>query len=176
MKTFTIEQFMTPLGSARLITDAQGCVKAFDWDDHAHRNERLLRRYHGPYQTRVVAIKSNARGKIEDYFQGDISALDTIAAMSEGTPFQRTVWGALRQIPVGQTLSYAQLAKMIDNPKAMRAVGLANGANPIGLIVPCHRVIGADKSLTGYGGGLWRKQWLLRHESAVFVEPQPLLI
>ncbi len=83
-----------------------------------------------------------------------------------GTPFQRDVWAALREIPVGKTLSYGALAAKIGRPKAVRAVGLANGANPIGIVVPCHRVIGADSSLTGYGGGLDRKRWLLNHEGA----------
>ena len=83
-----------------------------------------------------------------------------------GTPFQRAVWAALRRIPAGETLSYGQLAAQIGKPKAVRAVGLANGSNPVGVVVPCHRVIGADGSLTGYGGGLPRKLWLLEHEGA----------
>ncbi len=86
----------------------------------------------------------------------------------EGTPFQRRVWAALTHIPAGETRSYGAQATQIGRPSAVRAVGLANGQNPIGLVVPCHRVIGADGSLTGYGGGIERKRWLLRHEGAAF--------
>ena len=90
---------------------------------------------------------------------------------TSGTAFQNQVWSALRRIPRGQTLSYGALAKKIDRPAAVRAVGLANGANPIAIVVPCHRVIGANASLTGYGGGLERKRWLLDHEGAASVRP-----
>jgi methylated-DNA-[protein]-cysteine S-methyltransferase len=105
-----------------------------------------------------------ARRALEAYFEGEIKAVDTLSTATQGTEFQRTVWAALRDIPAGTTLSYGALAAKIGKPKAMRAVGLANGANPIAIIVPCHRVIGADASLTGYGGGLARKRWLLVHE------------
>ena len=82
-----------------------------------------------------------------------------------GTPFQRKVWSALRDIGVGRTASYSEVAKAVGSPSAVRAVGAANGANPIPIVIPCHRVIGADGSLCGYGGGLERKRWLLRHEA-----------
>lgn len=99
------------------------------------------------------------------YFEGDLTALDGIERAAGGTPFQRAVWSALREIPAGETLSYGALAARVQSPRAVRAVGLANGANPIGIVVPCHRVIGADGAFTGYGGGLERKRWLLAHES-----------
>ncbi|MBO0756054.1 MAG: methylated-DNA--[protein]-cysteine S-methyltransferase, partial [Bradyrhizobiaceae bacterium] len=102
------------------------------------------------------------------YFAGDLTAIDRIAVATRGTGFQRDVWAALRQIAPGTTLSYGALAKEIGHPKAVRAVGLANGANPIAIVIPCHRVIGADTSLTGYGGGIKRKRWLLNHEGAIF--------
>lgn len=108
----------------------------------------------------VVAI-------LERYFAGEISALDTVPVELNGTPFQKSVWQALRRIPGGTTISYAELAKRIGDPAAVRAVGTANGANPVAVIVPCHRVIGSDGRLTGYGGGLDRKQWLLQHEGVV---------
>jgi methylated-DNA-[protein]-cysteine S-methyltransferase len=92
----------------------------------------------------------------------------------EGTDFQRTVWQALRRIPCGTTISYGELARRIGRPAAVRAVGLANGANPVGVVVPCHRVIGADGSLTGYGGGIERKRWLLAHERASASHELPL--
>jgi methylated-DNA-[protein]-cysteine S-methyltransferase len=98
------------------------------------------------------------------YFEGDIHAIDTIGVELNGTDFQKAVWTALRRIPVGTTISYSTLAKRIGHSSAVRAVGTANGANPVAIVVPCHRVIGADGSLTGYGGGLDRKRWLLSHE------------
>ncbi len=84
-----------------------------------------------------------------------------------GTEFQRRVWGELREIPLGETISYGELARRLGTPGASRAVGLANGRNPVSIVVPCHRVIGADGRLTGYGGGLERKAWLLRHEATI---------
>ncbi len=92
--------------------------------------------------------------------------LDGILVETGGTVFQRSVWMALRRIPVGETLSYGALASRLKCPKSARAVGLANGAKPVGIVMPCHRVIGSDGSLTGYGGGLRRKRWLLNHEGA----------
>lgn len=98
------------------------------------------------------------------YFEGDIDAIANVPAQTAGTPFQRRVWHALRSIPNGSAVSYGKLAEQIARPRAVRAVGLANGANPIGIVVPCHRVIGSNGSLTGYGRGLERKRWLLDHE------------
>ena len=107
------------------------------------------------------------------YFEGDLAVLDTIAVELNGTPFQKTVWTALRRIPFGSTISYAELARRIGEPRAVRAVGTANGANPVAVIVPCHRVIGADGSLTGYGGGLEAKERLLALEGATFTPRAP---
>ncbi|HEY3888967.1 MAG TPA: methylated-DNA--[protein]-cysteine S-methyltransferase [Caulobacteraceae bacterium] len=162
------ELIATPIGVVVLLTDARGRVRALDWDDHAPRMRRLLRLHHG--RDGVVLSDaggpSSARAALEAYFAGDLTALDGLEVETAGTPFQRTVWAALRRIPAGRTLSYGALAAQIGKPTAVRAVGLANGANPIGVVVPCHRVIGADGSLTGYGGGLRRKRWLLEHEGA----------
>jgi methylated-DNA-[protein]-cysteine S-methyltransferase len=105
-----------------------------------------------------------ALAQLGAYFAGTLKEFDLPIEMVGGTPFQRRVWTELRAIPFGQTWSYAELARHIGRPKAVRAVGAANGANPICIIIPCHRVIGADGSLTGFGGGLGRKSWLLRHE------------
>ncbi|MEQ1913051.1 MAG: methylated-DNA--[protein]-cysteine S-methyltransferase [Vicinamibacterales bacterium] len=167
-----IEHIPTPIGTMVLLTDDAERVRALDWDDHLPRMVRLLQRqYSSPhialdrYRERKQA--SRARTALERYFAGDIAALDRVGVETGGTPFQRTVWAALRRIPAGQTTSYGALASTIDRPRAMRAVGLANGSNPIGIIVPCHRVIGASGALTGYGGGLARKQWLLEHEGAI---------
>ena len=104
-----------------------------------------------------------ARDQLEAYFAGSLRTFDLPLAPA-GTPFQLRVWEALRRIPFGETVSYAELARRIGTPDAVRAVGAANGRNPLPIIVPCHRVIGADGSLTGFGGGLERKRWLLEHE------------
>ena len=104
--------------------------------------------------------------QLKQYFDGERTGFDLRLTL-EGTPFQRRVWAALQDIPYGQTISYGQLADRIGQPSASRAVGLANGKNPISIIVPCHRVVGADGSLTGYGGGIERKQYLLAHEHRV---------
>jgi methylated-DNA-[protein]-cysteine S-methyltransferase len=103
--------------------------------------------------------------QLDAYFAGELVDFDTPLEM-RGTDFQRRVWASLREIPYGETISYGELARWVGNPKASRAVGLANGRNPVAIVVPCHRVIGADGSLTGYGGGLDRKVWLLEHEAA----------
>jgi len=106
-------------------------------------------------------------GALARYFAGDVRAIDDVAVELNGTAFQKGVWSALRRIPVGSTLSYAALARRIGQRTAVRAVGAANGANPVAIVVPCHRVIGSDGSLTGYGGGLERKRWLLAHEGVM---------
>ena len=129
----------------------------------------MLRRRYGEKAVALEAAKevSSARRALEAYFDGDLHAATTAPVAANGTAFQSEVWAALRLIPIGATTSYGALAAQLGRPKAMRAVGLANGANPIAIFVPCHRVVGADASLTGYGGGLDRKRWLLAHENAV---------
>jgi methylated-DNA-[protein]-cysteine S-methyltransferase len=102
--------------------------------------------------------------QFDAYFAGELTSFDVEIDLI-GTPFQRSVWEQLSEIPYGETISYGELARRVGNPNASRAVGLANGRNPVAIIVPCHRVIGADGSLTGYGGGLERKTWLLEHET-----------
>jgi methylated-DNA-[protein]-cysteine S-methyltransferase len=162
----SIGRLATPIGEAILVWDADGALRAFDWSDHEARMRRLLARHYGSATPVDAPVPSHLRKALDAYFAGDTRALDGIACATAGTPFQRKVWAALRDIPAGHTESYGELATRIGHPTAVRAVGLANGANPIGLIVPCHRVIGADGSLTGYGGGLERKRWLLEHEGA----------
>src|ERR1700722_16847760 len=102
--------------------------------------------------------------QLEAYFAGELTDFE-LPTKLQGTEFQRRVWGSPCEIPYGETISYGELARWVGNPKASRAVGLANGRNPVAIVVPCHRVIGADGSLTGYGGGLDRKVWLLEHEA-----------
>ena len=110
-------------------------------------------------------VLAAARAQLAAYFAGELTAFD-LALAPRGTPFQERVWGALRDIPFGATTSYGELARRLGDPRATRAVGAANGRNPISIVVPCHRVVGADGSLTGFGGGIDRKRWLLAHEGA----------
>jgi methylated-DNA-[protein]-cysteine S-methyltransferase len=163
-----LSRFACPLGTILLVSDAAERLLALDWDDHQPRMEHLLRVQRGlpASQLRSGPVPRTPAQQLERYFAGEIDVLAAIAVSECGTPFQRAVWAALRQIPAGRTLSYGALARCIGRPSAVRAVGAANAKNPIGLVVPCHRVIGADASLTGYAGGLTRKRWLLRHEAA----------
>jgi methylated-DNA-[protein]-cysteine S-methyltransferase len=163
-----IECLATAIGEALLVTDETGYLRAFDWADREARMRRLLRRHYGPIAPEPGAAPEGIRRALRDYFDGDLGRLRAIRWRTAGTPFQGAVWTALTTILPGETLSYGALAAKIGRPKSVRAVGLANGANPVSLVVPCHRVIGADGSLTGYGGGLERKRWLLRHEGAMF--------
>ncbi|MCW5797511.1 MAG: methylated-DNA--[protein]-cysteine S-methyltransferase [Nitrospira sp.] len=160
------ETLITPIGTLLILSDEQGRLRAVDWVDFEHRMRRLLARHYGPngVTLRPAMAVSQPALALAAYFEGNLHALDSLFTATAGTPFQTRVWKALREIPIGRTVSYAELARRIGRPSAMRAVGLANGANPISIVVPCHRVIGADGSLTGYGGGLDRKRWLLNHE------------
>lgn len=162
-----IDRTDTPIGELLLVADAVGRLRALDWVDYEQRMRRLLRLHYGKDGFRLVADRNpyGLRDKLQHYFAGDIGVIDGIAVETAGTPFQRSVWRGLRSIPAGSAISYGDLARQIARPKAVRAVGLANGSNPIGIVVPCHRVIGANGSLTGYGGGLARKRWLLDHET-----------
>ncbi len=169
---FFIESLPTPTGAMRLVTDDEGHVRALGWDDCADRLDRLLRLQYGEGRALVEprAEASGARRALEAYFAGEISAIGWLKVKTGGTPFQRQVWSALRQIPAGRTASYSEIAARLGRRKAVRAVGMANNGNPVAIVVPCHRIIGADGALIGYGGGLERKLWLLRHEGAqVFV-------
>src|SRR5262249_4441707 len=123
--------------------------------------------HYGAFECLPGRAPDSIRDSIHAYFEGDLQALKQIPVETEGTPFQKQVWSALREIPAGSTSSYGQLAARIGRPAASRAVGMANGSNPVGIVVPCHRVIGANGALTGYGGGIDRKRWLLAHEGAI---------
>ena len=169
-KTLTLERLSTPIGEALVVTDEGGVLRAFNWTDYEPKMRAWIER-HYPKAALVEGRSPEAvRRALLAYFGGDARALDGLSWRASGTPFQLKVWEALCTIPTGETLSYAGLAERIGRPTAVRAVGLANGANPISLVVPCHRVIGTDGSLTGYGGGLPRKRWLLAHEGARFKE------
>lgn len=162
----TLDRIDTPVGQILLVTDADGAVRALDFHDFEPRMMRLLARYCGPFELLSGEAPARVKDAVRAYFDGDRMALDDVMTQTSGTDFQRAVWAALRVIPAGQTRTYAQIAEAAGSPRAVRATGMANGQNPIALIVPCHRVIGADGTLTGYAGGVERKRWLLAHEAA----------
>ena len=177
-ETFLLNRIETPIGQMLVALDKQERLRVLDWNSHVERMQRLIDRYYGLGRVTLKesAAPNAASAGLEAYVEGDIAAIDDIATETPGTAFQLRVWRALREIPAGQTWSYGQLAKHLGEPGAARAVGLANGSNPIGIVVPCHRVIGANGSLTGYGGGIERKRWLLKHEGAAFKDVEPLLV
>jgi methylated-DNA-[protein]-cysteine S-methyltransferase len=159
---------MRALGELLIVSDHEGYLRAVHWSEYQPDMLARLRRHYGEgaFTLEATADAGGLTARIAAYFSGDLHAIDDLPTRTGGTPFQRAVWTALRQIPCGSTASYGEVARRIGRPAAVRAVGLANNANPIGIVVPCHRVIGADGSLTGYGGGLERKRWLLEHEAA----------
>jgi methylated-DNA-[protein]-cysteine S-methyltransferase len=161
----TLDRYATPMGDLLLASDADGRLRMVDLKGDETFTMRYLRsRYGKDIELPRGKAPAKVRRLLDEYFDGRLEALDEIECQADGTAFQQQVWTALREIPAGQTLSYGALAERIGNPKAVRAVGLANGTNPIPIVIPCHRVIGSDGSLTGYGGGLNRKRWLLAHE------------
>jgi methylated-DNA-[protein]-cysteine S-methyltransferase len=156
----TLESPIGPLTVAA--HEGRVCLLHFGAEDDGVR-DWIGRWYRGMPVDRV-ADPAGAGGVLKRYFAGDLGSLDGIAVELNGTAFQRRVWERLRGVRAGTTSSYLRLASDVGASKAVRAVGAANGANPVAIIVPCHRIIGTNGSLTGYGGGLDRKQWLLRHE------------
>lgn len=159
----------TPVASLQIVVDPDEVVRVLDFDNDSPRTRRLMRIHYRD----VPVVEGETPKAIADalgrYFAGDMDALADVPRRVAGTGFQRAVWQALTEIPAGETRTYGQQAARIGRPAAVRAVGLANGANPIGIVIPCHRVIGADGSLTGYGGGIERKRWLLAHEGTVLL-------
>ena len=170
-RLFYLDRTTTPTGEMRIIADPDGRLRAVDWGDYEPRLLRLLRLHYGEggYVLEEREDPFGFTSAMRAYFAGDLKAIDDLPTATGGTDFQRAVWQALRDIPCGVTLSYGELARRVGRPAAVRAVGLANGANPIGVVVPCHRVIGANGALTGYGGGMERKRWLLAHEGAALL-------
>lgn len=166
MPTLFLDRHESPIGTILLVTDKERRLRALDFADHEPRMRRLLKQHYGVDETLPVPAPTAIRDALDSYFEGDTNALSGIECQTNGSPFQRQVWTALRDIPAGSTMSYAKLAAYVGKPAAVRAVGLANGANPLGIVVPCHRVIGSNGKLTGYGGGVERKAWLLEHEGA----------
>ena len=161
-----LDRIASPIGEILFVGDAGGLTVALDFDEFEPRMRVLLARY-APGADIAPGRLPWARAAIDRYFTGDPAALSTLRLHAGGTPLQNAVWRALQSIPAGQTRSYAAVATSVGNPRAVRAVANANARNPIAIVVPCHRVIGKDGALTGYAGGLWRKEWLLRHEGVL---------
>ena len=158
-------RFRAPFGDLALFSSGNRlCGVAFD--DRADRVVEHLKRHHDRAATEPGGVPDAFVKALQAYFDGDLAALEAIEVDARGTPFQMKVWRELRRIPPGETRSYAQLARAIRAPDAVRAVGSANGSNPVSIVIPCHRVINTGGGLGGYGGGLDRKRWLLTHESA----------
>lgn len=161
-----LDRASSPLGELLLVSDADGRLRALDFHDGEARMLRLLRLHYGPAPLEAGAAPAAVRQALASYFDGDLSALSAIDWTTAGTAFQKAVWRALAAVAPGATWTYSALAEQLGRPTAVRAVGAANGANPLSIVVPCHRLVGAGGALTGYAGGLSRKAWLLAHEGA----------
>ena len=171
MKKLKIKQlasaiYKSPIdGIGEILMIADGNKLCFlDFADNDERVQRLLRRRYGNFEMTRKANVLNMQSRMDRYFSGDWKAFDGLQITADGTVFQQRVWNSLKTIPVGEAISYRQLASVIKQPKAVRAVASANANNPLAIIIPCHRVIGEDGSLRGYAGGMHRKAWLLNHE------------
>ena len=150
----SIAYLTSPLGTVLLEGDEEGLQRVAFLDEKIPQSENIPEALHD------VALQ------LEEYFAGKRSTF-SLKLNPQGTDFQKRVWRQLAEIPFGKTTSYLQMAKDLGDPKVIRAAASANGKNPIAIIIPCHRVIGSDQSMTGYAGGIWRKKWLLEHESPV---------
>lgn len=164
--SFLIDRIKTPIGELGIVADEDDRLRAVEWTEHEYRMQDSFRLHYGQdgYVLKKARDPAGFSAVLRAYFDGDVAAIDKLKVATGGTDFQKSVWKALRTIPCGETISYAALAERVGRPKAVRAVGHANGDNPISVVVPCHRVIGTNGSLTGYGGGIERKRWLLAHE------------
>ncbi len=163
MKELLLDSIESPIGNVLIAVD-DGQLCSLDYSGYEPHMLKLLERRYGLVRLTPTADPEGFSRRLRDYFAGDRHAIDSIPVNTGGTPFQQQVWLALRAIPSGTTMTYGNLATQLGRPAAYRAVGAANGANPVAIVIPCHRLIGADASLTGYAQGLKRKQWLLEHE------------
>jgi methylated-DNA-[protein]-cysteine S-methyltransferase len=162
------DEFPSPVGRILFVSTGEG-ICALDYEGYEKRMESLLARRFGEFEFRRGSDPLRLKPQLREYFDGNLHALDGTPVSARGSTFQERVWGLLRAIPPGETRTYGQLATSLNASRAVRAVGHANSLNPVAIVVPCHRVIGASSSLTGYAGGLERKQWLLRHEGALLI-------
>jgi methylated-DNA-[protein]-cysteine S-methyltransferase len=176
-----LSQMDSPLGAMLLVTDTQQVVRALDFADHKARLHRGLREHYGEVELTEMPAPAEIADALVRYFAGELEALNALQTQTSGSELQRRVWAALRRIPVGAITTYGRLAKELgfDDPRAAIDIGAANGANPIAIIVPCHRVIASNGDLKGYAWGLHRKRWLLEHEKAMASkakEPQTAML
>ncbi len=162
------DEIPTPIGTIVLAV-REGRLCALDFEDCRGRMLSLLKRRDRDLDLVPLPNPFGVSDRVRAYLDGEIQALDAVSVETGGTALQQRVWCALRRIPGGHTVTYSDLAALVGRPGAARAVGSINALNPIAIAVPCHRVVGRDSSLTGYAGGLWRKQWLLAHEGAAAV-------
>lgn len=163
--SIAVASVRSPIGAILFATDDRALL-ALEFEDYETRLMVGLKARFGDMPTQRARDPLGIATRLRAYLAGDLAALDAIPVDPGGTAFQRRVWSALRRVPVGATWSYARMARRLGKPAALRAVGHANGRNPISIVVPCHRLVGSNGSLTGYGGGLARKRWLLAHEGA----------
>jgi len=161
-----IDKFDSVLGKILLVSDGERLC-ALDYADYEDRMLLLLRRHYPVFRLRETIDPQGFSTLLGAYFAGDVTCVNRIPVNTGGTAFQRQVWSALRTIPPGTTLTYGELATQLGKPTASRAVGMTNALNPIAIVVPCHRLVGANGFLTGYAGGLERKRWLLQHEGVI---------
>jgi methylated-DNA-[protein]-cysteine S-methyltransferase len=166
MKELQFDTIDSPIGTILIVVDDKHMC-ALDFAECEQRMMTLLKRRYDQVHLTQVTDPCGFSSRVRNYFAGDYRCLDTIPVRTGGTPFQQQVWLALRSIAPGTTTTYSELAAKLGKPTAYRAVGRTNGLNPVGIVLPCHRVIGVDTSLTGYAGGIERKRWLLRHEGVV---------
>ena len=165
-----LEHFDSPLGTIVLVSD-ETHLRVLEFAEKEQRVRAAVGRSGSDVRLREARGPLDVPAALERYFGGDLTAIDAIPVRANGTAFECTIWDALRKIPVGTTTTYGRLAVELGHGIASsRAVGMANGSNPIARVVPCHRVIGANGNLTGYGGGMHRKRWLLRHEGVLLVD------
>ncbi len=170
MIDLTIDRIPSPLGEILLVTDGER-VCSLDFADYEARMMQLLQKRYDSFGFTVTPNALGLRDRLTDYFNGNLNCFDHLAIHPGGTPFQQQVWQRLQTIEPGTTWTYGDLAKSLGKPSASRAVGAANGLNPIAIVIPCHRVIGSKAKLTGYAGGLDRKAWLLNHEQQYSDKP-----
>jgi methylated-DNA-[protein]-cysteine S-methyltransferase len=168
MKNLLIDKIPSPLGVLLIVSDGERLC-ALDYADYEQRMLKLLRARYALAPLRNAKNPGGVSHLIRSYLAGDVSCIDAIPINTSGTPFQQQVWSALRAIPPGTVMTYGEMAEKLGRPTAYRAVGMTNALNPIAIVVPCHRLVGANGSLTGYAGGLERKRWLLAHEGVDFL-------
>ncbi|MFO1033124.1 MAG: methylated-DNA--[protein]-cysteine S-methyltransferase [Hyphomicrobiales bacterium] len=168
MHCFLTDRIATPIGTMILVA-RDGVVLLLEFEEATGRVAREMKARFGDHALQPSTNPFGLSDRVRDYFNGNLHALDDLLTDGGGTDFEQQVWAELKRIPCGTTVSYGAIARKLGDVQLSRAVGTANGKNPIAIAVPCHRVIGADGSMTGYGGGLHRKEWLLRHEGALLV-------